>query len=68
MIPGAWEPRPQSMAPGATGAPIDRVYERVKSGRVSAPDAQRAELPSWLKVSIVAAVLIAAMWLAMSVF
>jgi hypothetical protein len=45
------------------------VYARAAAaGGPSEAKIQRAELPGWLKVSIFAAVLIAAMWLVMSVF
>jgi hypothetical protein len=65
MIPGAMEPRRPS---SATGNPADVVYARVAGGRPLEANVQRAELPGWLKVSIFAAVLIAVMWLVMSVF
>jgi len=68
MIPGAMEPRrPLS----ADAKPADAVYARVAGSRPSEANVQRVELPGWpgwLKVAIFAAVLIAAMWLAMSVF
>jgi hypothetical protein len=35
---------------------------------VEGPETQPAELPGWLKVSIFAAALFAAMWLAMAMF
>jgi hypothetical protein len=68
MIPGAWERRRPSSAVGNPAVPMNRVYDRVESGRPSGPDVPRAELPGWLKVSIFAAMLIAVMWLVMSAF
>jgi hypothetical protein len=68
MIPGAMEPRRPSSAAGNPAAPADRVYARVPTARPSEAKVQRRELPGWLRVSIFAAVLIAAMWLVMSVF
>jgi hypothetical protein len=68
MIPGAMEPRRPSSAVGNPAAPADRIYARVPDGRPSEAKVQRAELPGWLKVSIFAAMLIAAMWFVMSVF
>jgi hypothetical protein len=68
MIPGAWEARPRSAAvvepltPGP-GRPAGRP------GRDEpAAETQSAELPAWLKVSIFAVVLLAAMWLVMAMF
>jgi hypothetical protein len=68
MIPGAWEPRPRSGAvveplPPAPGRPAD-----ITGGSGSGRDTQRAELPSWLKVSIFAATLLAATLLVMTAF
>ena len=68
MIPGAWEPRPQSVAVVAPLAPAPKPPADSRGGHPSGPDSQRAELPSWLKVSIFAATLLVAMWLAMAVF
>jgi hypothetical protein len=79
MIPGAYEPRPRAAAVVAPlisepevpsgvarsfqgGAPVTSRVE--PSGR----DAQRVELPGWLKASIFAGTLLAAMWLAMAMF
>jgi hypothetical protein len=68
MIPGAMEPRRPSSAAGNPAALADRAYARAAAGRPVEAKIQRPELPGWLKVSIGAAVLIAAMWLVMSVF
>jgi len=68
MIPGAWEPRPRS---GAVVEPLTSVPRRPADspgGNRSGRDTLRAELPSWLKVSIFAATLLAVMWLAMAMF
>ena len=68
MIPGAWEPRPRSGAvvESFTSAPRRSADRPARSG--SGRDTQRAELPSWLKVSIFAATLLAATLLVMTVF
>jgi hypothetical protein len=68
MIPGAWEPRPRS---GAVVEPLASAPRRPADstgGNESGRDTQRAELPSWLKVSIFAATLLAATLLVMTVF
>jgi hypothetical protein len=76
MIPGAWEARPRS---GTVAAPLASGPRRpadnpggdgsvpALSG-VEGPETQPAELAGWLKVSIFAAALFAAMWLAMAMF
>jgi hypothetical protein len=69
MIPGAWEPRPRSGAvvvESFASAPRRSADRPASSG--SGRDTQRAELPSWLKVSIFAATLLAATLLVMTVF
>ena len=73
MIPGAWEPRPRSIA---VVAPLILAPKAPSDSRVgsSGPALSgvegpaRAELPGWLKVSIFAATLLAATWLAMAMF
>jgi hypothetical protein len=67
MIPGAWEPRPRSIA---VAEPPAAAPERAADSRDggSAADTQRAELPGWLKVSIFSATLLVATWLAMAMF
>ena len=65
MIPGAWEPRPRAggfVEPRAS-APTPPAGSRGSHG--SRPVTQRRELPGWLNVSIFAATLLAATWLAM---
>jgi hypothetical protein len=68
MIPGAWEPRPRSGAVVAPPASTPRRSADGSGGNGSERDTQRAELPSWLKVSIFAATLLAATLLVMTVF
>ena len=84
MIPGAWEPRPQSVAVVEPLAPASKPPAESRGGRGpalsetliqderrvegSGLDTPHAELPGWLKVSIFAATLLVAMWLAMAVF
>jgi len=68
MIPGAWEPRPRSGAVVEPLPPAPRRPADITGGSASARDTQRAELPSWLKVSIFAATLLAATLLVMTVF
>ena len=73
MIPGALEPRRSVTAVNVVGAvgAVDVVDTRPADGRGgngSELDTERPELPSWLKVSIFAATLLAAMWLSMAVF
>jgi len=74
MIPGEWEPR-RSSKPASVVAPVEAVpSERFaslplvggRSAEASEPRAERPELPAWLKVSIFAATLMAATWLAMA--
>jgi hypothetical protein len=69
MIPGAWEARPRS---GTVVAPLTsgptRPADSPGGDRAEGPETQPAELPGWLKVSIFAAALLAAMWLAMAMF
>jgi hypothetical protein len=66
MIPGALEPRravvPMSPVAVINRLPADRLAD------ASEPEVERRELAGWLKVSIFAATLLAAMWLTMVVF
>jgi hypothetical protein len=74
MIPGAWEPRGRSGAPGSVVNVVEGVDPLPAASRAGnqtvfpGPDTQRSELPGWLKVSIFAATLLTVMWLAMTVF
>jgi len=79
MIPAAWEPRPRAAAvvaplisePDAPSGIARSVQDRAPvTSRIEASgrDAQRAELPGWLKASIFAGTLLAATWLAMAMF
>jgi hypothetical protein len=68
MIPGAWEPRPRSGAVVESLASAPRRSADRPASSESGRDTQRAELPSWLKVSIFAATLLAATLLVMTVF
>jgi hypothetical protein len=68
MIPGAWEPRPRSGAVVAPLASAPRPPADSTGGNGSGRDTERVELPSWLKVSIFAATLLAATLLVMTVF
>lgn len=73
MIPGAWEPRHRSEAAVAETSPGPHYgpFTPVPTGPTDARgnglggDTQHRELATWLKLSIFAAVLLAAMWLAM---
>jgi hypothetical protein len=67
MIPGAWEPRPRSIAVAEPLA-VTPARPADSPGSGSAVDTQRAELPGWLKVSIFSATLLVATWLAMAMF
>ena len=66
MIPGALEPR--TVAAVNAVAVVDKQPTDRQDGNAWGPDTGRPELPSWLKVSIFAATLVAAMWLWMAVF
>jgi hypothetical protein len=68
MIPGAFEPRPRSGAVVEPLPPAPRRPADITGGSGSGRDTQHAELPSWLKVSIFAATLLAATLLVMTVF
>jgi len=68
MIPGAWEPRRLSEAlPSMT--PVT-VKQPAATGGASEwpPDIQGPGMSNWLELSIFTATLLAAMWLAMTVF
>ena len=74
MIPGAWEPRRRfgalvdavEIGEPPVSAPAQPAASR--GGNGSGPETPRPELPAWLKVSIFAATLLSAMWLAMAAF
>jgi hypothetical protein len=68
MIPGAWEPRRRSGAVVEPPASAPRPPADGRGGSGQEPQTQRAELPTWLRVSIFTAMLVAAMWLVMTVF
>ena len=68
MVPGAWEPRRQ---PTTIDAPVSTDVAPAAASRGAAPiapAAPRRELPGWLQVTIFAATLLAATWLAMMMF
>jgi hypothetical protein len=67
MIPGAWEPRHK---PATVDAPVAADVAPAASRGVAPiePAPQRRELPGWLQVTIFAATLLAATWLAMMMF
>ena len=75
MIPGAWELRRR---PGFAANRVEAANvvesraltpnQPVASQSGSRSDTERPEPSSWLKVSIFAGTLLAAMWLAMTVF
>jgi hypothetical protein len=67
IIPGAWEPRPATVAAAAPLAGPAQTRVTGNKQEVAAP-APRRELPAALNVVIAAAVLLAAMWLVMIVF
>jgi hypothetical protein len=68
MIPGTWEPRRKSTAVDepVTTAAAPPAVSRPAAPAEAAP--QRRELPGWLQVTIFAAILLAATWLAMMMF
>jgi hypothetical protein len=66
MIPGALEPR-RAVVPMSAVAVVNRLPADRRAD-VSEPDVERHELAGWLKMSIFAATLLAAMWLTMVVF
>jgi hypothetical protein len=70
MIPGAWEPRRRSAVAvnPASEVTLPPSPAATGGGSESRPHTQSAELPGWLKLSIFTATLLAAMWLAMTVF
>ena len=68
MIPGAWEPRRK---PTTVDEPVSTDVAPPAASRSAAPiepAPQRRELPGWLQVTIFAATLLAATWLAMMMF
>jgi hypothetical protein len=73
MIPGAWEPRQRPPAavteasPGSAYAPTASVPNGSADtrDRQAETNSERPDLPTWLELSIFAAALLVATWLAM---
>jgi hypothetical protein len=71
MIPGTWEPRRPPAVAVNGGVPLPSTPKQPVAsagGGTWQPAIQRPELPNWLKLSLFTATLVAAMWLAMTVF
>jgi hypothetical protein len=68
MIPGAWEPRRPSEALPSTTTATAKQPAATEGGSEQPPEIQRPGMSNWMELSIFTATLLAAMWLAMTVF
>ncbi len=71
MIPGAWEARRRPGGPVNVVEPLTSTPAQLATGRggnEAGPETERPELPAWVRVSIFAATLLVAMWIAMTAF
>ena len=65
MIPGAWEPRRRIRSSGESAGVAIELAPKAPGRADAGVGVPRRELPGWLALSIFAATLLAATWLAM---